>query len=445
VGLSRKPTAGAARSGDPYLPAHGNGGYRVEHYELNIDYKLAANRLDGRAVLTAVADAPLSRFSLDLGAFRVPKVLVDGHPARFTQSRSTRGGEKLHVTPARPVVGRFTVEVRYVGNPAPVSSRWGDVGWDELTDGSLVASQPIGAPSWFPCNDHPSDKATYRIAVTTAAPYTVAVTGVLTARRRSAGTRTWVYERPEPTASYLVSVQIGRYDEIELAAGGVPQVALVPARLRKNAARDLGRHAAIMTALEGFFGPYPFANYQLVVTEDELEDPIEAQGMSIFGANHVDGRRTHERLVVHELAHQWFGNSLTIADWSHIWLNEGFATYAEWLWSEASGGRTAAAHAREWHARMAAKPADLVLADPGPARMFDERVYKRGALVLHALRGRLGDEPFFELLRDWAARHRHATVTTAQFVQLAGQHAATDLSAFFTAWLHRPALPGSNS
>jgi aminopeptidase N len=441
VGLSRKPAVGAARSGDPYLPAHGNGGYRVEHYELDIDYKLAANRLGGRAVLTAVADEPLSRFSLDLAAFRVPKVLVDGRPARFTQTRSTRNGAKLHITPARAVEGRFTVEVRYVGNPAPVSSRWGDVGWDELTDGALVASQPVGAPSWFPCNDHPSDKATYRITVTTAAPYTVAVTGVLTARRRSAGTRTWVYERPEPTASYLVSVQIGRYDEMELAAGPVPQVALLPARLRKNAARDLGRHPAIMTALEGFFGPYPFANYQLVVTEDELEDPIEAQGMSIFGSNHIDGRRTHERLVVHELAHQWFGNSLTIADWRHIWLNEGFATYAEWLWSEVSGGRAAAAHARDWHARMAAKPADLVLSDPGPARMFDERVYKRGALVLHALRGRIGDAQFFTLLRDWAARHRHSTVTTVQFVELAKQHAATDLSAFFTAWLHRPALP----
>ena len=266
------------------------------------------------------------------------------------------------------------------------------MGWDELTDGALVASQPVGAPSWFPCNDHPSDKATYRIAVTTAAPYTVAATGVLTARRRSAATRTWVYERQEPTASYLVSVQIGRYDEVVLAAGPVPQVALLPARLRKNAAQDLGRHPAIMTTLEGYFGPYPFANYQLVVTDDALEDPIEAQGMSIFGANHLDGRRTHERLVVHELAHQWFGNSLTIADWRHIWLNEGFATYAEWLWSESSGGRPASAHAREWHAYLATEPSDLILADPGPARMFDERVYKRGALVLHALRGRIGDE-----------------------------------------------------
>ena len=431
--LSRKPSTGATRSADPYLPTHGNGGYRVENYDLDIDYKLVANRLTGQAAITAVAETPLSRFSLDLSTFRVLRVRVDGRPAKFRLA-----GGKLHVTPARPVAGRFTAEVRYTGNPVPVRSPWGDLGWDELTDGALVASQPTGAPSWFPCNDHPSDKASYRIAVTTDAPYTVAATGVRTARRRSAGTRTWVFERPEPTATYLVSVQVGRYDEVGIGTG---QVALLPARLRKNAVRDLGRHPAIMTTLEGCFGPYPFGNYQLVVTDDDLDDPIEAQGMSIFGANHLDGRRTHERLVVHELAHQWFGNSLTIADWRHIWLNEGFATYAEWLWSEASGGRGVAAHAREWHARVAAKPADLVLADPGVARMFDERVYKRGALVLHALRGRIGDERFFALLRDWTARHRHATVSTAQFVELAARHARTDLSAFFAAWLYRPALP----
>jgi len=120
VALSGKPTAGAARSGDPYLPDHGNGGYRVEHYDLNVDYKLAANRLTGRAVLTAVADAPLSRFSLDLAGFRVPRVLVDGRPAKFTQS--PRDSAKLHVTPARPVTGRFTVDVRYSGEPTPISS-----------------------------------------------------------------------------------------------------------------------------------------------------------------------------------------------------------------------------------------------------------------------------------------------------------------------------------
>ncbi len=435
--MSRAGIRGADTSGDSYLPAHGNGGYRVTHYELDIGYKLAANRLTGRAVLTAVAEQPLAGFSLDLAGLRVQRVLVDGRAANHS-----RRGQKLYVTPARPVpAGSFRIEVRYGGNPTPIRGRWGDIGWDELTDGALVASQPVGAPSWFPCNDHPRDKASYRITVTTEAPYAVLATGVLTARRRAAGTRSWTYERPEPTASYLVSVQIGRYEELVLATGRVPQTAAVPPRLRRAALRDLDRHPTIMQTLERYFGRYPFGNYQLVVTDDELDDPIEAQGMSIFGANHIDGRRTHERLVVHELAHQWFGNSLTIADWRHIWLNEGFATYAEWLWSEATGGRPAAALARQWHAQLTAGPSDLVLADPGPANLFDQRVYKRGALTLHALRTRIGDRRFFELLPDWTAQRRHSSVTTEEFVSLAGKHAGEDLSAFFTPWLHRRALP----
>jgi aminopeptidase N len=416
-----------------YLPR--NEGYRVAHYDLELDYKVGANRLAGRATLTAAAVAELRRVDLDLATLSVAKVQVDGRAARFTH----RAG-KLRITPARPVAAgaHFRVEVRYSGNPRPVTGRWGDIGWDELTDGALVASQPVGAPSWFPCNDHPSDKAAYRISVTAEAPYTVLATGVLVSQRRSAGTRTWVYERPEPTATYLVGVQIGRYRDLLL---GPRQVAFVPPRLRRDAARDLARHARMMNVLTGYFGPYPFGDYQVVVTDDELDVPIEAQGMSVFGANHVDGRRTHERLVLHELAHQWFGNSLTITGWRHIWLNEGFATYAEWLWSEASGGRPAVAHAREWHAVLAAQPADLVLADPGLARLFDQRVYKRGALTLHALRLRIGDERFFGLLRAWATEHRHGHVDTTAFVTLAGAHAGTDLSPLFDAWLLGRALP----
>jgi aminopeptidase N len=462
-----QPSPGAEVSGDSYLPGHGNGGYRVEHYDLELDYRVGPNRLSGQAVITAVATQALSRFSLDLGrGFKVNRVLVDGMAAKFILS----GRDKLGIKPAKSLADgvRFTVEIRYVGNPRPIAGMWGDIGWDELTDGSLVASQPIGAPSWFPCNDHPADKAAYRVTLTTASPYSVLVTGNLVARRTGASTTTWVYERPEPTAAYLMSVQIGRYDDVDIAGvsttlpgqgpsyqmsvrigqddvemvlGAVPQRAAVPARLRRNFARDFGRQGQIMDVLQWFFGPYPFDEYVVVVTDDDLDDPIEAQGMSIFGANHIDGRRTYERLAVHELAHQWFGNSLTVADWRHIWLNEGFATYAEWLWSAESGGPSAQAHARTWHARMAGKPADLRLGDPGVGRMFDERVYKRGALLLHALRHEMGDEGFFVLVKAWTAQHRHSVVTSADFVALAEVYAGRSLTAFFARWLDSPRLP----
>ncbi|MFI7123909.1 M1 family metallopeptidase [Amycolatopsis sp. NPDC049868] len=435
---SAQPSPGAETSGDSYLPRHGNGGYRVRHYDLELDYKIGPNRLSASATITAEATQALSRFTLDFGEFRINRVLVNGKPAKYT-----RRAHKLQVKPAKSLAlgSEFLVEVHYVGNPRPLPGLWGDIGWDELTDGSLVASQPVGAPSWFPCNDHPADKATYRVALTTSSPYLVAVTGNLVSRYTRASTTQWVFERPEPTPTYLMSVQIGRYDDIVLASGGVPQRAAVPPRLRRAFSRDFGRQGQIMDSLQRLFGPYPFGEYVIVVADDDLDDPIEAQGMSIFGANHVDGRRTHERLVVHELAHQWFGNSLTVADWRHIWLNEGFATYAEWLWSEESGGQSAHVWAKTWHARMKGKPADLRLADPGVSRMFDERVYKRGGLLLHALRCTVGDEVFFPLVKAWAVENRHGLVTTAGFVTLAERFAGRSLAAFFDAWLEAPALP----
>jgi len=431
-------TPGAEHSTDSYLPASGNGGYRVLHYDLDLDYRIMTNRLAGKAGITARAVQSLSRFSLDLGRFRVQDVRVDGRPARFTH----RAG-KLRVKPEDPIAYGtvFKVEVRYAGVPVPISGRWGDIGWDELTDGALVASQPNGAPSWFPCNDHPAGKATYLVTLTVAAPYTVVVTGDLVSRRRGAGARTWVYERTEPTSPYLMSVQIGRYDVVQLAAGDVNQLAAVPARLRGVFAHDFGRHGEIMTTLEGLFGPYPFREYVVVVADDDLDDPIEAQGMAVFGRNHLDGRRTHERLAVHELAHQWFGNSLTVADWRHIWLNEGFATYAEWLWSAASGGPSADAHAAQWHARLAAQPATVIVANPGVGRMFDPAVYKRGALTLHALRTKIGDPAFFALLRSWVAEHQHGTVSTDEFREHARRFAPGPVDELLTEWLDRRPLP----
>ncbi|HEY1485054.1 MAG TPA: M1 family metallopeptidase, partial [Micromonosporaceae bacterium] len=313
------PRPGAERSEDTYLPKHGNGGYRVHRYDLDLDYRIPTNRLDGKAVLTATAEHALSRFSLDLIGPRASAVIVDGKAARFEHDAG-----KVRIRPHAPIAAgaSFQVDVRYGGRLRAIASPWGDIGWDELTDGAIVASQPIGAPSWFPCNDHPADKASYRLALTTAPAYTVVATGDLVSRgRRSGGTR-WVFERAEPTSTYLMSVQIGRYVDVDLGGTTVRQHAAIPSRLRPRFDADFGRHNSIMETMQQFFGPYPFGEYVVVVADDQLDDPIEAQGMSIFGANHVDGQRTHERLIAHELAHQWFGNSLTIADWRHIWLNE---------------------------------------------------------------------------------------------------------------------------
>lgn len=425
---------------DPYLPTSGNRGYNVSRYELDLTYRVVANRLEGRATIIATTTDVRNKYVLDLTqSMRVAKVSVNGRRA----AKFVHRGDKLSVTPNEtiPAGAVLTFSVQYSGTPTPRQSIWGEVGWEELDEGSLVASQPNGAPTWFPCDDHPGSKATYRISITTDAPFHAVSNGTLLSRTTKSSRTTWVYEQPEPMPTYLATVQIGHYTSRQIAATPVPQYAVHPPGLRSQFDHDFGRQQHMLEVFTRLFGPYPFSHYTVVVTADDLEIPIEAQGMSIFGANFCDGRRREERLVAHELAHQWFGNSLTLKRWKDIWLHEGFACYAEWLWSENAAGPTAAEHARQAHAGLAAKPQNVVVGDPGPKDMFDDRIYKRGALTLHALRLRLGDERFFVLLRTWTAEHRHSNVTTEQFTDLAARFTDESLRPLWDAWLGRPVLP----
>ncbi|MEU6234649.1 M1 family metallopeptidase [Kitasatospora sp. NPDC047058] len=431
--------AAATAAPDPYFPNSGDPRYRVHRYELALDYRPGPNRLGGTARLSAVAGPALAEFALDLAEFRIGRVLVDGKAAHYNH----RAG-KLRVRPAKALAAgaAFTVEVHYTGNPRPVRSPWGGLGWEELTDGALVASQPVGAPSWFPCNDRPADKATYQIAVTTPSPYTVVVGGRPLTRTTRASSTTWVYEQSAPTSTYLVTVSIGPYLPVVLAdRPGVRQTGYVPERLAGAFAADFDRQPRMMAYFEEVFGPYPFGEYAVVLADEELDVPVEAQGVATFGTNHLGGGWDRERLIAHELAHQWFGNSVSIADWSHIWLNEGLAKYAEWLWSEYSGGPSAASHAAIAHALLSGLPQDLRLGNPGRKLMFDDRLYQRGGLTVHALRTAVGDPAFFRLLMDWATLNRHGVVSTADFLAHAARYSQASLGGLFTAWLDRPELP----
>ncbi|WP_348728446.1 M1 family metallopeptidase [uncultured Mycolicibacterium sp.] len=426
---------------DPYLPTAGNFGYRVSRYELELEYKVAINRLAGTATVTTVTLAELQTFSLDLSsALSVAKVTVNGkRPKHFRTDR-----DKLHITLADrlPAGAAMTVAVRYSGTPRPKRTPWGEVGFEELTEGALVAGQPNGASSWFPCDDHPSAKASFRVQIATESAYLTLANGKLLSRRARAGMTTWTYEQSEPTSTYLITLQVGPYTRRRMAKNGVEIFSVLPDRLRREFDHDFGRQPQMMKLFVKLFGPYPLADgYTVVVTDDDLEIPLEAQGISIFGANHCDGRRGSERLVAHELAHQWFGNSVTAQRWRHIWLHEGFACYAEWLWSDHCGERSADDWARHYHRRLVDSPQDLVLADPGPQDMFDDRVYKRGALALHALRRRIGDDAFFALLREWTSRYRHASVVTDDFIALAAQYTEDSLRPLWAAWLYSAEVP----
>lgn len=425
-------------TGDPYTPQSGDANLDVEHYDLTLDYKVSTNRLAGVAVIRGRVIASTSSLSFDLVGIRASKVLVDGRrPASVHQS-----DRKLRISLAGPLAAgaEFTATVTYAGAPRPRRSRWGTIGWEELEDGVLVASQPTGAPTWFPCNDVPSDRATYVLKVTTDSAYTVA-SGGSTSRAVRGGKTTWTFERDAPTPTYLVTIQIGRYTTEPLDLGKTKGEVHYPRPLSSRVHADLADLPRMMAVFEESFGAYPLPDYTVVVTPDDLEIPLEAQGMGIFGANHVDGAGGSERLIAHELAHQWFGNGVGLTRWRDIWLNEGFACYAEWIWSERSGGPSAHAKALAHHARLAALPQDLVLGDPGPDLMFDDRIYKRGALTLHALRLTVGDVLFFEILHRWTTRFHGKTVTTTDFRVLAEEVTGRPLAALLHAWLEAEALP----
>lgn len=424
---------------DLYTPDSGTFVVTVTHYDLELDYRMSSNRLQAVATLTILANESLTTFSLDLVGLVASKVTINGvRASRFVQTK-----HKIRIdAPVLIAQGEtFTVSIKYGGNPSSMPSLWGEVGWEELSEGVLVAGQPCGAATWFPCSDHPRNKASYRFGVTTESPYYVITNGRLVSCTAKASRTRWVYDVLEPMPAYLATLHIGRYRPQTLPPARVPLLSFIPDDLQEQFVADFSCQSDMMALFERLFGEYPFEAYTVVVTDDDLEIPLESLGISVFGRNHVDGSKGSNRLVAHELAHSWFGNSVTVSTWKDIWLQEGFACYAEWLWSENSGGKSADEWAKVFWQGLQALPQDIRVGDPGPALMFDDRVYKRGAITVHALRLHLGDDLFFDMLRSWTSHNRHGSVTTADFTTHALSFGSPEVETLLHRWLFEKPLP----
>jgi len=423
---------GGDGAGDPYFPKYGNGGYDVAGYDLKLRYDPASGELGGTATITATATQDLSRFNLDLANLVADRVTVDGRVAA-----SKADGAELVVTPAVGLVkGRaFTVVVAYGGKPQALSNEaLGVGGWLRTGDGAFALGQPESASTWFPVNDHPSDKATFALAITVPDGVEAIGNGVPGARTTAAGWTTWTWTEHSPMASYLATVVIGQYRLTSGTHQGKPMVIAIPESLAVNgfAVQAVGRTAEIADFLATLFGPYPFDAYGAVVLDDgRVGYALETQSRPVYG-NTFFRIRANSTVVAHELAHQWYGDSVALSRWQDIWLNEGFATYAEWLWQEHIGERTAQ---QEFDRAYADFDWSVPPGDPGPEQIFGDAVYQRGAMTVHALRRTLGDAAFFALLKSWPTAHRDGNVTTADFIAAAEQAAGRDLGPFFDAWL----------
>ncbi|MGW9451039.1 M1 family metallopeptidase [Streptomyces sp. NPDC055632] len=428
---------GTAGLRDPYFPKLGNGGYDVRHYALSLAYDPVTGRLDGTAEITARATQDLSAFNLDLSGLTVGAARVDGAPAAHN-----RAGNELTLRPREeiPKGAEFRATVTYAGVPEPITDADGsEEGWLRDEDGGVVAvGEPAGSTTWFPGNHHPSDKAAYDVSLTVPAGTDAFSNGVRTERRTEANGRvTTVWHTPEPMASYLATVMIGRYETgTATALGTVPVLTAAEPEVAAESAALRAEVPGILARQVRRFGPYPFSAAGAVVTEDgTLGYALETQTRPVFPVSSFD-RTT----LVHELAHQWFGNSVSPATWRDLWLNEGFATYAEWLYAEEHEGvpaRTAFERAFAQKANWAFPPA----APPGAAHLFDPPVYQRGAMVLHKLRETVGDEAFDAILRGWPEKYRHANASTADFTAYAEEVAGKDLDGLWDVWLYGDGRP----
>ena len=644
---------GAAGVGDPYFPLDGNGGYDVKRYLLDVTYDPATDILEGVATIRARATQNLSSFNLDLVGLTVESIKVNGRRAAWS-----RDGGELTVSPRKGLRNKriFTTKVRYHGVPAPIEDQFGSSGFLHTDDGALVAGEPHVAATWFPVNDHPSDKAAYTFRVTVPAGLEAVANGTLRSRRTKGGWTTWTWRAKEPMASYLATATIGEFDlrsyrdagirywdaidpdlfappavprtgqqfaisqkaepsykrlarTITVPAGGAtlsfwitrdteanwdfvfveghtagetdwttlpdlnghtsedtgfscpfwlelhpflthyqsdngdgtcsPQgttghwwavsgasegweqwmvdlsayagsdvevsiayasddifqaagafvddivvssgagttsfeadgdtfdgwtvpgapadsapnpndwivgtVADTPEPLGPTVEASFSRQPEIIDFLSNTFGPYPFSAAGGIVDDfADLGFALENQTRPIYSKFFFTDPLLGDSVIVHELAHQWYGDSLALARWQHIWLNEGFATYAEWLWSERESLGTAQEIFDDFYSIPADDPFwSLTIGDPGPDSLFDFPVYARGAMTLHQLRLVVGDADFFKILRRWATSRAGGNVTTPQFIRLAERVSGEDLDALFDAWLftaEKPAL-----
>ena len=655
--LAAKPDfkPGAAGAGDPYFPLDGNGGYNVSHYDLDVRYDPATYKLRGIATVTARATQDLSRFDFDFTGLKVRSITINDQGAKWK-----RTGQELVVTPGRGIVkgAWFTTEVRYDGIPVLIDDpNLGQNGFFHTDDGAMIVGEPHVSSTWFPVNDHPSDKASYTFRVRVPQGITAVANGVLKSHITRRGWTTWVWDAREPMASYLATASIGKFDLHAYQANGIkywdaidPDL-LLPVSSPRTGSQfavsqmgdstykrlahtitvpaggtadlsfwidrdtefpwdflfieahtvgladwttlpDLKGHTGQETGFScpsGWQAIHPFlANYQtnngdgtctstgtsgvwwaatgasdgweqwavdlsawagkqvevsISYASDEIvqrtgvfvDDVVSStgQGSTSFeaDANPLDGwtipgapagspgnvndwivgtaadvppstgeiaqgsfarqpeilgflaqnfgkypfsagggvvddipgigfaleNQTRpvyaqefftdplfgDNVVVHELAHQWYGDSVALRRWQDIWLNEGFATYTEWLWSEREGLGTAQENFDFWYGLI---PDDspfwaVIVGDPTPKFLFDFAIYARGAMTLHQLRLAVGDPAFFQILQQWATSRGGGNGTTPQFIKLAERISGKDLDSLFETWLFTPTKP----
>ena len=452
AGAKGGPTVGSEGVGDTFFPLSGNGGYDVSNYFVATAYEPERNfiRPVSGTVITADVTQPagLSAFDLDFRGLKIDDLEVSDTDSStvYGENDFERDGQELRIELDQtiPTGTEFEIALRYHGKPKELTDPDGSLeGWVKTSDGAIALGEPRGTPAWIPSNDHPTDKATFDFQFVVPKGYKVISNGELEGTQTSPGgnRRAFAWTEDQPMATYLATATIGKFKTEEETLSGTPSYSYTAVDKKTNpGAIDQGPE--IIDFLDGSFGTYPFNETGAIVDRGaKIGYALETQTRPFYPSPPGDG------LVAHELAHQWYGNQITLADWSEIWLNEGFAQWAQWWWDEEDGGENVSARVDDlceipdsdngfWNP----PPAEV----PGPEVMFDNTVYERGGMTLQRLRELIGNTEFFQLMEDWASQDPLGAYTTEDFVAMTKSVSSVSdgqLDDFFADWLHEAGKP----
>ncbi len=423
--------------------------YVIERIDLELWIDPGDPEFRGEARVTvAPTPAGMGEVALDLDEVEVAGVEVDGAPARWRHADG-----KLRIS---GLTGRAQIAVRYSGRPRLGLYYVGpDAARPDRRHEVWSQCQDEDGHYFFPCFDHPSVKHPYAIAVNAPAGYTVVSNGRLEETTEAGGWRRWSWREDQPMPAYLVTVVVAELATYEDHHGDLPVRYLVPPRVSEaDARRIFGDTPQMIGLLERTLStPFPWPRYDQVIVHDFIFGGMENAGATtLTDACLVDERAAAdyepEFLVMHELAHQWFGDLVTCQDWSQGWLNEGWATYSETLWAHESRGpayatwyiwQTACDYFSEADGRYS-RP--LVTYDfRAPIDVFDRHLYEKGACVLHTLRHELGEGPFWAAVAAYLAERGHGTAHTRHFQAVLERTTGRNLDGFFRQWVFGAGFP----
>ena len=419
--------------GDPYYPSDGNPGYDVGSYRITLDYHPRSFTIAGRTTVKARATAELASFNLDLHGLTVESVSVNGHRATWTRT----GLHELVVTPRTPVPAKaaFRTVVRYHGklhNLDDGGAPSGFIRGGGVPGAGYLAGEPHGCATWFPCNDHPTDKARFTLTMTLPRPLELVSVGkqkrTTSRTRHGVRLRTYRWRMGVPTATYLVGWYV---DDLTWRRSRTADGLLIVSAYGPDHAKVMRREARLPEILEVLarrWGPYPAPSAGGMFVADNIPYELETFSRPVYSTS------TNLITIVHENGHQWWGDNIALRRWRDICFNECLASYSEWIWREHQGTNLD----RFYRDKIRAQGNQLFagpLYDMGAGREFDAPVYRKGKFFVHALRNKIGDARFFRAMRAVQRGRGGGNMSMTGWRDELERRTGVDLTSFWDEWV----------